>query len=332
MIFKENNFVYFRILNIPSIQILMITTCKNRFLLFVSFFLLLYLAVYSQETVRVTGDAQTEWYNYESRLEIEKRVKELAVINALEKAFGRVVVSGNATFIENIQTGEKIETNSVFNTIANTSVGGRMQKEISCAFSEKKGYKIVEGKKEEVTEIQCIVSIIAERIATPPIVFDTFTSACTNPNCRTEEFKDNGDFYLFFKSPVSGYLCVFLDDGKTAFRLLPYRGMKEAFESAVPVKADEQLILFSINDNKLPVSSQLVDEYKLTCSGPQELNRLFIIFCDEPIRKPSLNNSKQTELIPSNMNSENFQRWLQINRGFFQEKMQVKIIDVQIRK
>ena len=301
-----------------------------KYFTFIFLLSLLIVSLQAQETIKTTGSAQIELLRTESRNNIEIQVKELATIDALERAFGKVIVQGNATFIENIQTGAKVETNSVFNTIANTSVGGKVEKELSCNFSEVKGYKIVEGQKEEITEIKCEITLLASKLTTPPAEFDVFTASCTNPGCRSDFFKNNGDFYVFFRSPISGYLCIFLDDGSEAFRLLPYRGMRDAFESAAPVKADQQYVLFSKELNKLPLQNDLVDEYKLTTTKPQELNRIFVIFCEEPIRKPSLTNTSMEQLLPFSMPSEEFQKWIQKNRSFFGNKMEVGILDVSI--
>ena len=47
-----------------------------------------------------------------------------AMIQAIEKAFGSVVIQGNTTTIRNTDTGESVETSQVFNMIAETYVNG----------------------------------------------------------------------------------------------------------------------------------------------------------------------------------------------------------------
>ncbi|MCF8378822.1 MAG: hypothetical protein K9H49_04540 [Bacteroidales bacterium] len=294
------------------------------------FYTLLTSPLFSQDRVRTRGEAQLEWYSSMSRLEVEKQAKELATIDALERAFGRVVVQGNATFIENVQSGQTVETNSVFNMIANTSVRGEVYEEISCSFEEIKGVKLVEGNKIEVTDIRCNITIIAVQIETPPISFEGNAMNCLHRGCISEVFNSGDDLYFQFKSPVSGYLSIFLDDGETASRLLPYRNMIDEFESAVPVSADVNYVFFSEENNQLKIPSFIIDEYILTTDSPQELNRLFVIFCSESFLKPNLNRGEQDALLPDGISSEDFQKWLHKNRGYFKNKMQVEIIDLQI--
>ena len=45
---------------------------------------------------------------------------------------------------------------------------------------------------------------------------------CPETACRTSNFFDGEQFYLYFKSPVDGYLSVYIDEGDITYRLLPY--------------------------------------------------------------------------------------------------------------
>ena len=105
--------------------------------------------IFSQRIVKTSGEAQVELPETRSRQEVKEEAKDLATINALERAFGRIVIQGNSTYISNINTGEKTETNTVFNMIANTSVKGEIVEVIREKYEDVKGYKIVEGKKIE---------------------------------------------------------------------------------------------------------------------------------------------------------------------------------------
>ena len=301
--------------------------------------------VFAQKIVRTEGSAQVELTRDKSRQEIEKQVKELAIVNALEKAFGRVIIQGNSTYISNINTGEKTETNSVFNTIANTSVKGEVLKVIREKYSNVKGEKIINGEKVPVTDIRCDITIKARELVAPPVEFSAFPLKCTNINCRNTRFKDNDDLYLYFKSPVSGYLTVYIDDGTTSSRLLPYRNMPAQFENSFPVKADREYILFSANPefNYFGDNSIVVDEYKLVAEKKEDINRLFIIFSKSPLNKPYLKKDINKDIlsdderqnnwsVPDGLKSEDFQRWLIRNRSFRKENMQVKIIDITITK
>ena len=92
--------------------------------------------VFTQSVVRTTGTAQLELTDDKSRLEIISQLRQLATIDALEKAFGRVIFQGNATYVTNIQTGQQeAQTNTVFHTIANTFVKGEVVRELDVSFT-----------------------------------------------------------------------------------------------------------------------------------------------------------------------------------------------------
>jgi hypothetical protein len=259
-----------------------------------------------------------------SRLEVNNKLRELATIDALEKAFGRVIIQGNATYITNLQTGREVQTNTVFNTIANTSVKGEVQRIVDEKFIDIEGFKTVDGKREKILEIKCDIELMAREIVTPPITFTSFPLGCLDEKCRTTAFKDNDKFYLFFSTTMSGYLTVYLDDKEISQCLYPHYKMTLEFEGGVPVEADKKYFLFSDVD------------YYLFTSSLQDMNRLFIIFSKTPLNKPSLRyNPKEDEkgyIFPKSISSEGFQRWLNSYRSIGRDNVQVEIVDITITK
>lgn len=299
----------------------------------------------SQQKVKTSGEAQVELTENRSRQDVKKEAKDMATVNALERAFGSVIIQGNSTYISNVNTGEKTETNSVFNMIANTSVKGEVVEVISEKYEDVKGYKVIEGKKIEVTDILCKITIKARELAEPPVDFTTFPLACTNINCKTTSFAENDDFFLYFLSPITGYLSVYLDDKGYSQRLLPYKNMPVEYESGMPVKADREYVFFS----KKPEHNYFEDKdfeedvYTLYSDSKKDINRLFIIFSKTPLNKPKLvSNVKTGQLtkqeldegytMPKTLKSENFQKWLNKNRSYREKDMQVDIIDITITK
>lgn len=299
-------------------------TFKLHFLLYFCLIFSLYPTAYSQDEVRTSGSAQLELTIDKSRLEVNNKVRELATIDALERAFGRVVIQGNATYITNLQTGKEVQTNTIFNTIANTSVKGEVIKVIDEKYTDIDGYKTIDGKKEKVTEIKCDIEIIAREIVTPPVVFSTFTLGCPDEKCRTRSFKNNDRLYLFFSCPVSGFITVYLDDKKNTQCLYPHIYMTSELEGGVPVESDKKYFLFSDI------------EYYLTTESLQDMNRLFVIFSKSPLNKPSLQfNIEKDEkgyIFPKSLASEAFQRWLNSYRSIGRDNVQVAIVDITITK
>jgi hypothetical protein len=298
----------------------------------------------SQDLVRSTGTWQIELTIDKSRSEVQNKAKELATIDALEKAFGRAIIQGNATYISNLQTGNKVETNTVFNTIANTSVKGEVQKEIDVKFTDVEGFKIVAGKKEKVTDIRCDIEIMAREIVTPPVAFTSFPLACLDEKCKTTSFKHNDDFYMFFSSPLSGYITIYLDQMTETQCLYPYPYMPAEFEGGVPVEADKKYFLFSDKHELEYFKGKSVNpqHYHLESTSPQDMNRLFIIFSKTPLNKPSLKDLSAIKLdkkeydqgyrLPKQLPSEDFQRWLNTYRSSGKDNVQVAIIDITITK
>ncbi len=306
---------------------------------------LMFNFVTAQKIARVSGEAQIELTKDKSRMETEKMARELATINALEKAFGRVVIQGNSTYLTNLNTGEKAETKSVFNMIANTSVKGEVLEIIDETFTDVPGYKYINGVKTAITEIKCDITVRAMELITPSIEFTAFPVGCLNVDCRKMEFKDNDDLYFYFNSPVSGYLSIFLDDGNNSYRLLPYRNMPGKYESGMPVKADREYFLFSDHPkfNYFEEEENFVDTYQLYAETLSDMNRLFVIFSKDPMNKPRLQKDNKEEVltdkeiydgysIPQSLKSEDFQRWLNKNRSYGREDMQVEIIDITITR
>jgi len=293
--------------------------------------------LFSQKVVTTEGTAQVELTKTLSREQAESQAKEKAEINAIEKAFGSVIVSGNSTKIRNEQTGQEVKTNTVFSMIANTMVKGEVIQILDEKYSDVTGSKNINGRIEPVTEIRCDIRIKAKEIITPPPNFVSFPLACTNVRCQTTDFRNKDSLFLYFSSPVSGYLSVFLDDNTATSCLYPYSRMPEEFEGGVPVKADQKYILFSDKRefNYFPGKNIDVDLYELGTEKSQEINSLFIVFSKTPVNKPPLTAIKALEdkySLPRSLNSEDFQRWLNSYRSHEKAGVEVSIINITITK
>jgi hypothetical protein len=292
----------------------------------------------AQKTVTTTGTAQIDIPDNLSRIEVKNKVRELATIDALERAFGRVIIQGNSTYITNLQTGQKVETNTVFNTIANTSVKGEVLEVKDEKFTDVPGTSIIDGRKESITEIRCDIEIKAREITTPLVNFTSFPLGCPDEKCRITAFKNDDILYMFFTSPVSGYISIFLDDRTETACLYPYSTMPEEFEGGVSVSADKKYILFSDKPefNYFPGKNFFPGSYILFTNNTQDMNRLFVIFSKEPLNKPSLSAVRDLEnsdyKLPKSLKSEEFQRWLNNYRSHEKANVQVAIIDITITK
>lgn len=299
--------------------------------IYISLLLLIVLAcsAKAQKEITVVGEYQSEWLTSESKDQAHKRIKDQAIINALEKAFGKPIFQGNTTYIKNNENGGLTETKTGFNMVADSYVKGEVIEELNTEFKEYKGSKAISNEKKEYIEIKCIIKVKAREFIEPPLNFMTYTLNCVNiENCKTTNFKNNDNFYLYFKSPVNGYLAVFLDDNTSSSVLIPYSYNRTKYIQGFPVEASKEYILF-YNDKKYCLSDMLIDE--LSWESSSGLEKLCILFSTIPFTLPDFNknNESNSEVsLPQNIPSEDFMKWV-IKKRMENKSMQYSIIYIQ---
>jgi len=288
----------------------------------------------AQDLMVTSGTAQVEFPDTKSKTEVLKEAQELAEIDALERAFGRVIVQGNATYVSNVNTGQKTETFSSFVMKGNSYVKGEVIEVMDTSYRVVTGTKRIQGKQQNYQELIFTITVKARELNEIPVEFNTYPLALPNPKAIKTEFKSNDFLYLYFNSPVSGYVYVFLDDNKDAYRLLPYRSMPSAYELGMPVEADKEYIFFSTRKEHNYITEDpyfTEDQYQLVTTGAHELNRLYIIYSPQPMVKPAFSKQESlTELtLPLSLPSGDFQKWL-IRARSMSKQVQYKPIDITI--
>ncbi len=307
--------------------------------------LLAYTYGFAQDNkvVSTLGKAQVQWYpERESLTEARARALELAKINALENAFGTVITQGNVVYIENKKTGEKVETNSIFKMIGNTAVKGEIidiQKE---DYKETVRKERINGKrkKRKITYISCKLKVLAKELSDTDIEMENYPLNSVKILKPVFEFKEGDNLYVYFKSPVNGYLTIFLDDNEQAQCLLPYRNMPEGLEEAMPVKANKEYVFFSDYEehNYFDDDYFAEDTYKLIASDKKDINELYIIFSKEKLNKPILNTAENSIEIdqnnyelPRTISSDEFKKWL-VKIKQIRNDLKVNAIKISIEK
>jgi hypothetical protein len=292
---------------------------KITLLVFASF---VSFTLFAQEIklVKTTGKSQVQWYpDRESMNDAKDKALELAKINALENAFGTLIIQGNTVFVENKKTGEKVETNTTFKMIGNTAVKGEIIQVLKTGFKETKKTERINRKKVEVTYINCDVTIEAKELTDSKIDIQCFSFKNLEIIKPSTDFYEGEDLFLYFKSPVNGFLAVFLDDGKQAQCLLPYRKMPVGMEEAMPITADKEYIFFSDKPqfNYFTDDFFAEDLYELVAGSDKDINRLYVIFSKQLLNKPILNQDKTLVSLDKNnfelprvINTDVFQDWL----------------------
>lgn len=272
---------------------------------------------FAQKTQRV----QSEYIYYAPEnvtLEKAKRIAlERAQIQALADAFGTIVMQNNSILIRN----ENGNSSSDFFSLGASEVKGEWIETIDepeYTISYEQGMLVVKVR----------VSGQARELVSAPIDFEA-RILCNGTDLRHErsDFRDGDDLYLYFQSPVNGYLAVYLLDEtmQMVYCLLPYKNSEEV---SIPVRRDKPYVFFSEVMAKEEDCS-IVDEYTLTCSRDMELNDLYVIFSPNQFVKANSQNSE--ELLPRQLDYEDFQRWLAKARGR-DKKMQLSKHVISITK
>ena len=158
------------------------------------------------------------------------------------------------------------------------------------------------------------------------------TLDCEDLTCETFEFRNDESFYLYLKSPIDGYVTIYLADNEVAQRLLPFAEMPSGMLNAVKVAADQEYILFSQEKDQLGLRGY-IDEYQMYTEAESDQNRVFVIYSKEPLVKPALYEADEDEAVemPMQMELEEFQKWLAKNKRY-NKQMEVVRKDILIRK
>jgi hypothetical protein len=261
------------------------------------------LSLAAQQTKRSSGSAQVRVEDNMTKEEARRKAEELAKIDAITNAFGQYV--GQETNLT-VRDGR-----SSFNIIGTTKVKGEWVSELSKTFEEEsrdeKGtFGII-----QTQWITCKIRGVVKE-ATPKANIEYQTLNYPNSVSRTNTFISGNSFYVWFRSPVDGFLSIYLDDGTDVFRLLPYDDMPSF--STVKINADREYIFFSENHNYF---SNNVDELILFTPKNSEMNTLHFIFSEKHYYKPVLDSDYTDEegnIVPKSLTRRQFENWLAENK------------------
>lgn len=129
-----------------------------------------------------------------------------------------------------------------------------------------------------------------------------------DPRFESDDFRDGDDLFFYFRTPVKGFLTVYLVDAEQeAFCLLPY--MRDT-NGKVEVTNNVEYVFFS--PQATDIDRHLVDEYTMTCNRGVEQNELYVIFSPNEFAKA---NDRQIDMgLPRELSFADFQKWLNRNR------------------
>lgn len=277
-----------------------------------------------QPTITTTGKASIQIESNMTREQAREIAREKAMINAIENALG--------TFVEQ-NTDIRVEDGKVqYNIIGTTKVKGDWLRTIKEDFTEEADVvKTREGKNLDSYILCSITGEVRRASAKAAIKFHTLN--CPEPGCDHTDFYSGQSMYLSFKSPIDGYLSVFLDDGERVYRLFPYSTMKGVQYSAGFINGDTEYVLFSRKRNQTPF---IPDEFELySLKQGVDYNYIYVLFSNEPYEKPMLDDQTLIPIegveyiIPKSLSYKEFAKWLAQNRavlpGFIDARIKVSI-------
>lgn len=140
---------------------------------------------------------------------------------------------------------------------------------------------------------------------------------------ESADFQSGDAFYLYFRTPIKGFVSVYLaDENQNVSCLLPYQ--RQPVHS-VEVKADTDYLFFSEKQDNRP----FVDEYVLTADEGIVQNRIYIVFSPNDFVKVA--DKERSKDALRELSFADFQAWLSKNRGH-DTQMQVVEKTLTIRK
>lgn len=262
----------------------------------------------------------------ESLNEAVAKAVELAKVDALEQAFGRVVFQGNTTFVQNLETGDRTESRVAFSSVGGSFVNGEWIQDIQIDtlvlspedLSERYVKVVVVGKARKLPDYQTNC--------------ESFTASCAERNCRTQQFTDGQYLFFHFTASENGFVVVYVDDPQLR---LTQKVIPSTTESSIQVLRNVPSVFPGKLDPKI--------EMRLSPENELEAYKVFVLFSPAPLEQPVLRDlstenqylsSRDKEkgfLFPPSLESERFQRWLQAFR-LRNRSVQLQILTFSLHK
>lgn len=289
----------------------------HRFILFF-IFVSTFVVGYSQRTAKVSA---TYTYYAPETMSIEeaKRVAlDRAKIQAIADEFGTIVSQSTSTVI----TNKNGESDTQFFALSGSDVKGEWIETIGNPDYQLKFEShflvvvcSVKGKAREINQNQ--IDILAKPLRNG-----------NSLKYESTDFRNGDDLFLYFNSPVDGFLSVYLLDemAQIVYGILPY---KSEVVPSIAIEANKEYVFFSVRDAEKKDRGK-VDEYNLSCESEKEFNTLYIIFSPNQFGKRNGFDSDSDD-IPDNIPYKDFKQWL--SKILIKDKtIQVEQISITISK
>ncbi|MDA3905996.1 MAG: hypothetical protein PF484_07970 [Bacteroidales bacterium] len=274
--------------------------------LFILVALFMPLRSYSQKVKTAKGIATVKIEAHLTKLETRNKAMQLAIINAIENEFG--------TYVEQEADITIVDGKTSFSLIGSTKVKGEWIETIKENYTETSREIRENGETKVEVYITCeIKGKVREILPKASLEYELLN--CPQLECRTRTFLVNEQLYLYFRSPVDGYLSVFVDESTIIRRILPYSFMPDIYQNGIEIKADKEYLFFSPKHNSF--SNSVVDEMILYTIKNEERITLVLAFSEKPFKKPILNEIEKVGdlILPKSLSANKFTEWLIDNRS-----------------
>ena len=253
------------------------------------------LTISAQKIEKVHGEYTYHVPDNVSLEEGKRTALERAKIQALADAFSTLVSQNNSTIVKNENGKSSVD----FLSIGGSNVKGEWIETIG----EPKFDIFYES---NMLTIKATIDGKAREIKNAAIDFEAILLRNgTEEKFESNEFRNGDDLYLYFKSPINGYLAVYLldENSQHVYCLLPY---KSSGEPAYKIVHDKPYVFFSCQ--KAEEKSSEVDEYTMTCEHSIEQNTIYIVFSPNMFAKAFAEDENIG--LPRQLSLKEFQKWL----------------------
>lgn len=228
--------------------------------------------------------------------EAQRNAIEQAKIKALAEEFGTYVSMSNSSIVSESNG----ELSSHFVSVSGSDVKGDWLETIG-----KPDIKI--SFDDRMVVVTCSIEgyAVEKKLEYVDYTIKTLRNA-PNLNYESSDFNNGDDLIVYFKSPVEGYLNIFLLDHEndTSYCLLPYKKSKDG---SYKVEADKDYFFFS--KDKRADKHEMVDEYVLSADNSNEINEVMIVFSPKQFSKVSMNLDKEAS-VPRNTSIAKLNKWI----------------------
>ena len=239
---------------------------------------------------------------------IEIATREARLI-AIDLAFGGSSMTGVTTLrLENKNTESNLEVNSYTNRIRKGVWINDINPPVKSYFFEDKTRVIeveVRGRVRELSDFGFDLEM------TPLKSIDKYSAST--------DFKHKQQFYFYFKSPIDGFISIYVGDNESVGCVLPYVNMTS---STYQVNADQEYIFFKGGYDR--ENNIAEDRRNLLLSGDKQsdTNLFYVFFSKKDFSKPAMEFKS--------VSPKKFENWM--SKTMADEDMFMKIIPVSIVK